>query len=93
MSTTLLQTEYGADDPVWIDEAWLDTVVVVGLTCFVLCLMNLSKVCESWPDGTCLCVARIQPARLSLSHTLDCFVAFWIHLLSVTLLTFFPPKK
>lgn len=38
------QTDYGADDPVWIDEAWLDTVVVVGLTCFILCLMNLSKV-------------------------------------------------
>jgi hypothetical protein len=29
---------------VWIDEAWLDTVVVVGLTCFILCLMGLSKV-------------------------------------------------
>ena len=39
------QTDYGADEPFWIDEAWLDTVVVVGLTCFVLCLMNLSKVC------------------------------------------------
>lgn len=36
--------DYGADDPFWIDEAWLDTVVVVGLTCFILCLMNLSKV-------------------------------------------------
>jgi NAD(P) transhydrogenase beta subunit len=33
-----------ADDPIWIDEAWLDTVVVVGLTCFILCLMGLSKV-------------------------------------------------
>jgi NAD/NADP transhydrogenase beta subunit len=31
----------------WIDEAWLDTVVVVGLTCFVLCLMYLSKVSTS----------------------------------------------
>ena len=40
------QTDYGADDPIWIDEAWLDTVVVVGLTCFILCLMNLSKVSE-----------------------------------------------
>jgi hypothetical protein len=39
-----LQPDYGADDPIWVDEAWLDTVVVVGLTCFVLCLMNLSKV-------------------------------------------------
>lgn len=35
---------YSAEDPVWIDEVWLDTVVVVGLTCFVLCLMYLSKV-------------------------------------------------
>jgi hypothetical protein len=50
-TATLLQTDYGADDPVWIDEAWLDTVVVVGLTCFVLCLMNLSKVCGTFsPD-------------------------------------------
>lgn len=31
-------------EPIYIDEAWLDTVVVVGLTCFVLCLMNLSTV-------------------------------------------------
>ena len=33
-----------ADDPIYIDEVWLDTVVVVGLTCFILCLMGLSKV-------------------------------------------------
>ena len=39
-----IQLDYGADDPFWIDEAWLDTVVTVGLTCFILCLMNLSKV-------------------------------------------------
>jgi hypothetical protein len=39
-----VQSDHGADDPIWVDEAWLDTVVVVGLTCFVLCLMNLSKV-------------------------------------------------
>lgn len=45
MDETLLgQSDYGSDDPIWIDEAWLDTVVVIGLTCFVLCLMNLSKV-------------------------------------------------
>lgn len=30
---------------VWIDEAWLDTVVVVGITAFILCLMGLSQVC------------------------------------------------
>lgn len=33
-------------EPIYIDEAWLDTVVVVGLTCFVLCLMNLSTVSQ-----------------------------------------------
>jgi hypothetical protein len=32
----------GTDDPVWIDDAWLDTVVVMGITCFILCLMGLS---------------------------------------------------
>lgn len=35
-----------ADDPFWIDEGWLDTVVTVGLTCFILCLLNLSKVLQ-----------------------------------------------
>lgn len=35
---------FSADDPIWIDEVWVDTVVVVGLTCFILCLMGLSKV-------------------------------------------------
>ena len=39
------QSDYGSNDPLWIDEAWLDTVVVIGLTLFILCLMNLSKVC------------------------------------------------
>jgi hypothetical protein len=29
---------------IWVDEAWLDTVVVVGITCFILCLMGLGKV-------------------------------------------------
>jgi hypothetical protein len=37
------QIDYGSDDPIWIDNAWLDTVVVIGLTMFVLCLMNLNK--------------------------------------------------
>lgn len=40
----MVQLDYGSEDPLWIDNAWLDTVVVVGLTCFVLCLMKLSKV-------------------------------------------------
>ena len=35
-----------ATDPIWIDEVWVDTVVVVGLTCFILCLMGLSTVSE-----------------------------------------------
>jgi NAD(P) transhydrogenase len=38
------QIEFGATDPFWVDKTWLDTVVVFGLSCFVLCLMNLSKV-------------------------------------------------
>lgn len=49
-----IQLDYGADDPIWIDEAWLDTVVTVGLTCFVLCLMNLSKVRISVAQPTSL---------------------------------------
>lgn len=36
---------FNAEDPVWIDDVWVDTVVVVGLTAFILCLMGLSKVC------------------------------------------------
>jgi len=41
------QAEFGANDPFWVDKTWLDTVVVFGLSCFVLCLMNLSKVSSS----------------------------------------------
>jgi len=37
---------FSSDDPIWIDDVWVDTIVVVGLTCFILCLMGLSKVCE-----------------------------------------------
>ncbi|CAB9501098.1 NAD(P) transhydrogenase [Seminavis robusta] len=37
-------TVLSASTPIWIDEVWLDTVAVVGLTCFILCLMGLSKV-------------------------------------------------
>jgi hypothetical protein len=45
MSFETTQTKvFAADDPIWIDEVWVDTVVVVGLTCFILCLMGLSKV-------------------------------------------------
>ena len=31
-------------DPVWIDDGWLDAIVVLSLTSFVLCLMGLGKV-------------------------------------------------
>lgn len=40
----MVQSYYGTDEPLWIDKAWLNTVVVVGLTCFILCLKYLSKV-------------------------------------------------
>ena len=35
------------EDPYYVDKAWLDTIIVIGLTCFVLCLMKLSKVVTS----------------------------------------------
>ena len=41
---TVFSAASSASDPIWIDKVWLDTVVVVGLTCFILCLMGLSKV-------------------------------------------------
>ena len=41
---TVFSAAASASDPIWIDRVWLDTVVVVGLTCFILCLMGLSKV-------------------------------------------------
>jgi len=41
------QTDFGADDPIWVDNAWLETLVVIGLTCFILCLMGLSQVSTS----------------------------------------------
>ena len=47
MSSIVQLEYYGTDEPFWVDNAWLDTVVVVGLTCFILCLMKLSKVSTS----------------------------------------------
>ena len=47
MSSMVQLEYYGTDEPFWVDNAWLDTVVVVGLTCFILCLMKLSKVSTS----------------------------------------------
>lgn len=43
MEETAWEENNGTTDPVWIDDAWLDTVVVMGITCFILCLMGLSK--------------------------------------------------
>lgn len=43
MDATAWEENNGTTDPVWIDDAWLDTVVVMGITCFILCLMGLSK--------------------------------------------------
>ena len=43
----MAQSDFGTDDPFWVDNAWLDTIVVVGLTCFILCLMKLSTVATS----------------------------------------------
>ena len=39
------------DKYLWTDSAWLDTLVVVGLTCFILCLMNLSKVSSNYDNA------------------------------------------
>lgn len=38
---------FAAEDPIWIDKVWLNTVVLVGLTCFILCLQGLSKVTKT----------------------------------------------
>jgi len=35
---------YNGDGTIYIDYPWLDTIAVLGLTCFILCLMDLSKV-------------------------------------------------
>jgi hypothetical protein len=43
---------------IWVDEAWLDTVVVVGITCFILCLMGLGKV--SQPQQ---CTSRLESSN------------------------------
>lgn len=33
-----------SSEKIFIDDTWLDTVVVLGILCFILCLMGLSKV-------------------------------------------------
>ena len=47
MSSMVQLEYYGTDEPFWVDNAWLGAVVLVGLTCFILCLMKLSKVSTS----------------------------------------------
>lgn len=54
----------GTTDPVWIDNAWLDTVVVVGITCFSLCLMGLATVSES------CCQTRVKMLPNALNNLL-----------------------
>ena len=34
----------GSGDPIYIDKAWVDTVVVLGIAAFIRCLMGLSRV-------------------------------------------------
>jgi hypothetical protein len=63
------QTVYSAPDPIWIDNVWLDTVVVVGLTCFILCLMGLSKVCLGLECVTNLNASSVN-AKLKVSPPL-----------------------
>ena len=64
-----VQSDYGADDPIWVDEAWLDTVVVVGLTCFVLCLMNLSKVSAHHANDNCCSKNQAMLGYITYHHT------------------------
>jgi len=60
----------GAADPIWVDRVWLDTVVVVGLTCFILCLMGLSKVCPNCCVIAYLCCAAVCRSRRL--ETMEC---------------------
>jgi hypothetical protein len=62
MTDTTQAKVFAADDPIWIDEVWVDTVVVVGLTCFILCLMGLSKV-SSRSTATASVVERAWCSR------------------------------
>lgn len=40
------QEDNGTDEPVWIDEAWLDTIVVMGITwCVVRKILYLCGLC------------------------------------------------
>ena len=73
MSENLQGKVYVADDPIWIDDVWVDTVVVVGLTCFILCLMGLSKVSKA---ALAALLSRI--GSLCVGHL---FVFGWIDVL------------
>jgi NAD/NADP transhydrogenase beta subunit len=39
-----MSTATGTNASMWVDDTWLETVIVIGITCFILCLMKLSKV-------------------------------------------------
>lgn len=45
---TMSYSTDGSEGPIYIDNAWLDTVVVIGITCFALCLYDLAQAsCEA----------------------------------------------
>lgn len=74
-AANMIDFEYpGAKDPIWVDRVWLDTVVVVGLTCFILCLMGLSKVPTSKMGmiyGMAGMIALIAAYWIDESYTYD----------------------
>jgi hypothetical protein len=55
-------------DPIWIDKVWLDTVVVLGLTCFILCLKGLGKVSTKWFPVLLVAVRSDSHGRIILSE-------------------------
>lgn len=70
MADNLTQKKvFAADDPIWIDDVWVDTVVVVGLTCFILCLMGLSKVSLKLPAAALLHPFCIPKRSVSFYRT------------------------
>jgi hypothetical protein len=72
MSENVQEFVYSADDPIWIDTVWLDTVVVAGLTCFILCLKGLAHVrmITTTKATTCKPILDmyVLPTPLRISH-------------------------
>jgi hypothetical protein len=60
-------------DPIWIDKVWLDTVVVLGLTCFILCLKGLGKV------GIAKLVSIIVSVALGLTFMVKMYLFVRLH--------------